>query len=88
MNNIENVIREFVIEINDQMASVKLTDTSSLQDCGFSSLDFVKLVVFVELKFEIDFPVEYMRPVYIDSISKIADIVRKVQEGYGDDIHE
>lgn len=88
MNNIENVIREFVIEINDQMASVKLTDTSSLQDGGFSSLDFVKLVLFVELKFEIEFPVEYMRPVYIDSISKIADIVRKIQEGYGDDIHE
>ena len=88
MNNIENVIREFVIEINDQMASVKLTDTSSLQDSGFSSLDFVKLVLFVELKFEIEFPVEYMRPVYIDSISKIADIVRKVQEGHGDDIHE
>ena len=88
MNNIENVIREFVIEINDQMASVKLTDTSSLQDSGFSSLDFVKLVLFVELKFEIEFPVEYMRPVYIDSISKIADIIRKVQEGHGDDIHE
>lgn len=88
MNNIENMIREFVIEINDQMASVKLTDTSSLQDSGFSSLDFVKLVLFVELKFEIEFPVEYMRPVYIDSISKIADIVRKVQEGHGDDIHE
>ena len=88
MNNIENVIREFVIEINDQMASVKLTDTSSLQDSGFSSLDFVKLVLFVELKFEIEFPVEYMRPVYIDSISKIADIVKKVQEGHGDDIHE
>jgi acyl carrier protein len=88
MNNIENMIREFVIEINDQMASVKLTDTSSLQDSGFSSLDFVKLVLSVELKFEIEFPVEYMRPVYIDSISKIADIVRKVQEGHGDDIHE
>ena len=88
MNNIENMIREFVIEINDQMASVKLTDTSSLQDSGFSSLDFVKLVLFVELKFEIEFPVEYMRPVYIDSISKIADIVRKVQEGHVDDIHE
>lgn len=88
MNNIENVIREFVIEVNDQMASVKLTDTSSLQDGGFSSLDFVKLVLFVELKFEIEFPLEYMRPVYIDSISKIADIVRKIQEGYGDDIHE
>lgn len=88
MNNIENVIREFVIKINDQMASVKLTDTSSLQDSGFSSLDFVKLVLFVELKFEIEFPVEYMRPVYIDSISKIADIVRKVQEGHVDDIHE
>ena len=41
MNNIENVIREFVIKINYQMASVKLTDTSSLQDSGFSSLDFV-----------------------------------------------
>ena len=88
MNNIENVIREFVIEVNDQMASVKLTDTSSLQDGGFSSLDFVKLVLFVELKFEIEFPLEYMRPVYIDSISKIADIVRKIQEEYGDDIHE
>ena len=88
MNNIENVIREFVIKINDQMASVKLTDTSSLQDSGFSSLDFVKLVLFVELKFEIEFPVEYMIPVYIDSISKIADIVRKVQEGHVDDIHE
>ena len=88
MNNIENMIREFVIEINDQMASVKLTDTSSLQDSGFSSLDFVKLVLFVELKFEIEFPVEYMIPVYIDSISKIADIVRKVQEGHVDDIHE
>ena len=88
MNNIENVIREFVIKINDQMASVKLTDTSSLQDSGFSSLDFVKLVLFVELKFEIEFPVEYMIPVYIDSISKIADIVRKVQEGHIDDIHE
>ena len=88
MNNIENVIREFVIKINYQMASVKLTDTSSLQDSGFSSLDFAKLVLFVELKFEIEFPVEYMRPVYIDSISKIADIVRKVQEGHVDDIHE
>ena len=88
MNNIENVIREFVIKINYQMASVKLTDTSSLQGSGFSSLDFVKLVLFVELKFEIEFPVEYMRPVYIDSISKIADIVRKVQEGHVDDIHE
>ena len=88
MNNIENVIREFVIKINYQMASVKLTDTSSLQDSGFSSLDFVKLVLFVELKFEIEFPVEYMIPVYIDSISKIADIVRKVQEGHVDDIRE
>ena len=88
MNNIENVIREFVIKINYQMASVKLTDTSSLQDSGFSSLDFVKVVLFVELKFEIELPVEYMRPVYIDSISKIADIVRKVQEGHVDDIHE
>ena len=88
MNNIENMIREFVIEINDQMASVKLTDTSPLQDSGFSSLDFVKLVLFVELKFEIEFPMEYMRPVYIDSISKIADIVRKVQEGHVNDIHE
>ena len=88
MNNIEKEIRELIVKVNDQFVSVNLTDTSSLQDYGFSSLDFVKLVMFVELEFELEIPVEYMHFAFIDSISKIADIVRKIKEGNSDDIHE
>ena len=88
MDAVTAEIREIMGTLFQQIEIDHLSDDTSLREVGVSSLDFVKIVLAIELKYDFEYPAEYMRYEYLDTVLKIADTIGKIKGGQTDESHQ
>lgn len=88
MDAVITEMREIIGTLFPHIEMDHLSDDTSLRGAGISSLDFVKIVLAIELKYDFEYPVEYMRYEYLDTVMKIADTLGKIKGGQSDELHQ
>lgn len=76
-------VEEKVIEIlkrNTNLANVELSDLSkvSLNDLGFNSLNFIKVIVELEDMFDIEFDDNQINYKLLSNIQKLVEMIKKL----------
>jgi acyl carrier protein len=79
----EDEVREIIHKfINQEEVKEIICVDTDLKTIGLNSIDFVKLVVEIEFKFDIEFPEEKFLFTEADSIGKICNIVEMCKDDF------
>lgn len=81
----EKIVKELIQEVLglDQEAADNIKYDQALYDFGLDSIKAIELVVLIENKFDISVDDEELSIDNMESIDKIANLIRKYQESEG-----